>query len=173
MVLAILITFLSFFVRWRDRDMPRRSHSRKPNGRMPARNSKPPPIQLIAPSGFLSIAGNLLLKRSPFNQSGPLCGLPICFHSLCLMRFSSKKKFSAPNLHCVLKRSVNEKRNAHTKAGARPDGRVFKAAASMAGHRVENCRSKHRQVSSGYSLACSCRGMRQLDDHEADDQTSQ
>jgi hypothetical protein len=27
---------------------------------MPARNSKPPPIQLIAPSGFLSIAGNLL-----------------------------------------------------------------------------------------------------------------
>jgi hypothetical protein len=44
-----------------------------------------------------------------------------------------KEKVLGPNLHCVLKRSVNENRNAHTKAGARPDGRVFKAAASIGG----------------------------------------
>jgi hypothetical protein len=44
-----------------------------------------------------------------------------------------KEKVLGPNLHCVLKRSVNEQGNAHTKAVPRPDRRVFKARSEYGG----------------------------------------
>src|SRR5437899_11471962 len=117
MVLAILITFLSFFVRWRDRDMPRRSHSRKPNSRMACAQIEAAADPVDRAVRVFVNCRQSLAETLPVQSVGPLVWradlLP-----LYLLRLSSKKKFSAPNLHLVLKRSVHEKRNAHTNAGA-------------------------------------------------------
>src|SRR6266436_9245109 len=72
MVLAILITFLSFFVRWRDRDMPRRSHFRKPNSRMACAQLEAAADPVDRAVRFFVNCRQSLAETLPVQSVGPL-----------------------------------------------------------------------------------------------------